>query len=394
MTRRRKPLPQLPCSLMDESGQHDIARMRETRAKGRITYLCPECGFNVTIDDTEEASKEAPSEDPAEARPEAPKKTEASPRKKKEKESGKRPAYRQKTKELRDGATIEAEGHIHTFYRVEIRKPEDKKASNRPKELVFYEIFREDGEWIGRVSQAVSWERTNALIYRFYHPEEERYPQGFTWTGPVRFQGKVGGRIKETAKGSPGTSIHPTNYRVEHDKPTAPKTDPEEEPKKEIRDGRTVYVTIPKMVVERFDVRTDDEVSVTVGDLEPSSPEEYYHVSSSGKTKVIILSKLRKWETKRGLESSIPEEGRYTIVRVIPHIGTGRRDLCLWALVELEEARKEGYRILAPSLSEEQKRKAWGDPKKAPPRSSAEAPSEESEDEPEEASGTTIFNDF
>lgn len=333
MTRRKRILPQPPCRLMDEDGQHVIERMEKKTSKGRITYLCPECGFNVTID--------APEEDPEEARPEPSKEPSEKPSRKAAKEEPKkRPAYRKATKELEDGTAIEEGGHLHTLHKVTIHKP--------GKKLVFFEIFREDGEWIGRVSQAVSWQRTRDLIYRHYRPESERYPEGFTWTGAVR----------------------------------------------SLRGGTTLYVSIPKAAIERFDIRTDDEISITLGGQKPESREELYHISDTGGTKAVIVSKLDRMERREGVESSIPKAGDYVIVKAMPHPKTGRRNLCQWASKEIAEARAEGYRIEASKLGPDLKEEPTENPSEKPSENPPKNPPAEPEEEKETAEAVTVFNDF
>lgn len=302
----RKKGVSLPCSLKNPDGSHDPQKMEEIETKGGIMYMCPECGHTMS----EKTPKESAEEPPKETRKRRTRRAAEEPPEKRP--AGKRPAYRHITKELQDGRTIELEGHNHTMYRVEIVKPEKEMQPNRPKKLVFFEIFRdEDGLYMGRVSQAVSWERTNDLLYRFYHPEEERYPDGFTWT--------------DTVKKQHGDS--------------------------------TTYVMIPRSVVRRFDVRTDDEISVTIGDFEPESVEGWYHVSNSGRTKVVMLNKIRREEKRKEVLTSIPPEGYYAIINAKPHPSkTRRRDLCHWANDELEEATEKGYEIVSRIAYDEKMR--------------------------------------
>lgn len=330
MTRRRRPLPPQPCSLTDETGNHDITKMTATRSRGRIAYLCPECGFNVTMPDEEEASeKEKPAADP-------------------EPVTTSRKGGRGVTEAFRDGATIETEGHVHTLREVTICWPE--------KPATFYEIYREDGEYMGRVSQAVSWQRTENLIFRAYHPETERYPaEGITWTGRIR-------ALRDPEKRKPG-----------------------KEGQKKKEKNPTLYITIPKATVDRFDIRTDDEVSVRVGDREPESMDEWYHVSEMSGSKIVILSKLNRMEIRENVPSKIPEIGEYATIHMKAHPGTGRRNLCRWAETAMIEAEKEGVEIRRPSLAQKEGSKAPEPEEKAIER----------EPEPEEESpAITIFQDF
>ena len=309
MTRRTRILQQQQCSQTDEEGKHDPEKMRETRSKSRITYFCPECGY-TTWKKNEDSPAEAetgtkrkggrprkraadPEPEPSEEAPE--KGPEPTPRK----------GGRGRTEELADGAEIVAEGHIHRLHAVTICWPEGPKT--------FYEICREDGEWMGRVSQAVSWQRTKDLIARAYHPETERYPaEGITWTGKIR-----------ALRGS--------------------------------KESPTLYVTIPRATVERYGILTDDEINVRVGDLQASSVESPYHVSEMGKskkregnsvkempkTKIIILSDLQKRESRE-----IPAVGEFATVNIKARRCTGRRDLCQWAERSLKKAAEEGITVL------------------------------------------------
>lgn len=343
MTRRRRPLPPQPCSLTDETGNHDITKMTATHSRGRIAYLCPECGFNVTVPDEGEASeKERPAADPEpkprreapeESSKEAPREAPRIDPKPKPRKGG-----RGVTEAFKDGATIEMEGHTHTLREVTICWPE--------KPATFYEIYREDGEHMGRVSQAVSWQRTENLIFRAYHPETERYPAGgITWTGRIR-------ALRDPERRKPGKEGQDRKER-----------------------NPTLYVTIPKATVERFDIRTDDEVSVRVGDRVPESMDEWYHVSEMSGSKIVILSKLNRMEIRENVPSKIPEIGEYVTVHMKAHPGTGRRNLCHWAEAAMIEAEKEGVEIRRPSLGE---------------NGSPEAP----EPEREEPAAVTVFNDF
>lgn len=353
MNQKRKILPTQQCSMTDEEGKHDPEKMRETRSKSRITYFCPECGY-VTWKKIEDEPTEAgngtrkkggrPRKRAADPEPEPPKKATE-----KETKPAPRRGGRGKTKELADGAEIATEGHVHRLHEVTICWPEGPRT--------FYEIYREDGEWMGRVSQAVSWQRTRDLIARAYHPETERYPaEGITWTGKIRA------------------------LRASKDSPT-------------------VYVTIPRATVERYGILTDDEISVRVGDLRPSSVDGWYHVSEMGrsekrnkdgtteevpKSKIIVLNKLRKEEARRRIESEVPAVGEYATIRIQAHPYKGRHDLCQWAEGSLREAAEKGITVLRPSLTEDMRPK--------PPE--PEKKTQRKNPEPEEASALTVFNDF
>lgn len=365
MTRKRRPLPQQPCSLTNETGEHDPSRMTVTEAKDRITYFCPECAYTRTekiqketpkasetkrpaADPKPEPRKEAPEGSPKEAPKEAP---EPKPKK------GGRGLY-----SMLDGATIEMEGHAHKLHRVTICWPEGEKT--------FYEIFREDGEYMGRVSQAVSQQRIENLICRAYHPENKRYPaEGITWTGRLR---ALRDPIKKEGK-------------------------PKEENKKE--PTPTLYVTIPKAYVERYGIMIDDEISAEViEDNKPDSKEEerkkederkeYYHVSEMSGSKIIVLSKQKRRETRGDAPPSIPRIGELVTIRIKAETKketARRRNLCHWAEQEMKDAEKEKVRIVHPSLTDDLKPKAPEPEQKVIER----------EPEPEEESpAMTIFQDF
>lgn len=123
------------------------------------------------------------------------------------------------------------------------------------------------------------------------HPEKERYPDGVTWSGKIC-----------------GLRPIPSQGRYQ-----------------------TVYITIPKITVERFHILVDDEVSVQVGDVEPGGTDEQYHVSTMGGAMVIILSKLQRWiDNDRVSEGTeLPEVGSFATIRMESHPSPyGRWDLC------------------------------------------------------------------
>lgn len=383
MTRRRRPLPPQPCSLTDEAGEHDPSKMTATTARGRITYFCPECGYTRTEkirkeEETPEASeterpaadpepkprKEAPEEAPEETAEEAPKEApEPKPKR----------GGRGVTEAFRDGGTITPESlgkehpHTYTLHEVTICWPEKPKT--------FYEIYREDGERIGRISQAVSMKRAENLILRSVHPEKERYPaEGVTWTGMIR-------ALREPKDRPPADPEPEPSKETPEASETAPKKD-------EKKPTPTLYVTIPAVIVKRYNVMIDDEVSVQVGDYRPDSGKEFYHVSEMSGSKVVILSKLRRMEDRGDAPPRMPEIGEYVTVRMKAEtlIETDkRRNLCHWAEQELKEAREEGIEILHPSLTDDLK------PKPPEPERKEKRTEPEPEEEPP---AITIFQDF
>lgn len=342
MNRRPKILQTQECSLADEEGKHDTGRMREAASsRGRITYICPECGFTTTVRTEEEPlqagtgtgkkkggrpRKRAADQEP-EPSEEAPRKgTEPAPKK----------GGRGVTEAFEDGKEIRPDGlpdrsHTYTLHAVTICWPEKPKT--------FYEIFREDGERIGRVSQAVSWQRAENMVIRSQRPESERYPrEGITWTGRLR-------ALRD---------------------PRRKEGKPKEEEKKE--PTPTLYVTIPKAYVERYGIMIDDEISAQVGDREPDSEKEYYHVSEMSGSKIVVLSKLKRMEARGDAPPRIPRIGELVTIRIKAETvkeTARRRNLCHWADQELEEAREKGVPIVHPSLDDDLRPKP-ADPKEDP----------------------------
>lgn len=362
MSRRPKILQMQQCSLADEEGKHDPEKMRETRSKNRITYFCPECGYTTwkkTEDETAETGTGTrkkggrPRKHAAETDP---KPTEEAP------ETKPRKGGRGVTEAFEDGKEIRPDGlpdrsHTYTLHAVTICWPEKPKT--------FYEIFREDGEKIGRVSQAVSWQRAENMVIRSQRPESERYPEeGITWTGRLR-------ALRD---------------------PRRKEGKPKEKKKKE--PTPTLYVTIPKAYVEQYGIMIDDEISAEViEDNKPDSNEEddkgkeYYHVSEMSGSKIVVLSKQKRRETRGDAPPRIPRIGELVTIRIKAETKKEtkkRRDLCHWADQELEDAKEKGVPIVHPSLDD--------DLRPRPPET--EGRTERRDPKPEGAPAAVPFEDF
>lgn len=161
-------------------------------------------------------------------------------------------------------------GHRHELYEITIGR--------RPA----YLIFRDDGEYIGAVTGAVSRERMGDMIARHYSPTSDRIPpEGIIVSGTVRILER------------------PNDKKPYH----------------------TLYMTIPPATVRRWKLLQDDEVAVEIGDARPTSDYTFYHLSKMGGSMVIVLSKAER----RG--SRIPEPGEYATIRITAHPGSGRWDL-------------------------------------------------------------------
>ena len=163
-------------------------------------------------------------------------------------------------------------GHQHRLYEIAIGR--------RPA----YLIYRDDGEYIGAVTGAVSRERMGDMIARHYSPTSGRIPpEGIIISGTVRILERK----------------DPNDKKPYH----------------------TLYITIPPATVRRWHLLQDDEVAIEVGDTRPTSDYTFYHLSRMGGSMVIVLSKAER----RG--SRIPEPGEYATIRITAHDGSGRWDL-------------------------------------------------------------------
>lgn len=269
--------------------------------------------------------------------------------------------------QLRDGLKIEYAGHEHRFYRVDVEDTQDPDTTGS---MVYYEIVRDDGEWMGRVTQYIRQDRVTALIRRRYEPETERI-HTFQFGGQLIMS-------RKKRKGKKPGEVPPV-----------------------------WYIAIPRHYVQRFDIRVDDEIQVHIGDTKPDGPiDELYHVSMQGKTCVVVLSKLWRMTGRNGDgpedkgrspgTSGAPEdpetEGEtspytfhdkeYRTVEIKPHRSpSGNWNLCYW-YDRVRADKKNRYRIRSES---------WDVKKRRPKDRTAEDP--DGEDGPLKEPETN-FNDW